>query len=35
MSQDYVVLLLKWQEKVVPSAKTFEDALHQARPAEE
>ena len=28
-------LLLKWQKKVVPSAKTFEDALHQARLAEE
>ena len=28
-------LLLKWQEKMVPSAKTFEDALHQARLAEE
>ena len=28
-------LLLKWQEKVLPSAKTFADALHQARTAEE
>ncbi len=22
-------LLLKWQEKVLPSVSTFEDALHQ------
>ena len=28
-------LLLKWQEKVVPSAATFGDALHCARLAEE
>ena len=28
-------LLLKWQEKVVPSATTFGDALHHARLAEE
>ena len=28
-------LLLKWQEKVLPSATTFADALHQARTAEE
>ena len=28
-------LLLKWQEKVLPSAKTFNDALYQARTAEE
>lgn len=28
-------LLLKWQEKVLPSAETFADALHQARTAEE
>ena len=28
-------LLLKWQEKVVPSALTFADALHQARLAED
>ena len=27
-------LLLKWQEKVLLSAKTFADALHQARTAE-
>ena len=28
-------LNLKWQEKVLPSAKTFPNALHQARTAEE
>ena len=28
-------LILKWQEKVLPSAATFSDALHQARLAEE
>ena len=28
-------LLLKWQEKVLPSATTFAEALHQARAAEE
>ena len=28
-------LLLKWQEKVLPSAETFADALHQARASEE
>ena len=28
-------LLLKWQEKVLPSAKTFSDALHQAMAAEQ
>jgi len=28
-------LILKWQEKVLPSATTFSDALHQARLAEE
>ena len=28
-------LTLKWQEKVLPSAATFSDALHQARLAEE
>lgn len=28
-------LLLKWQEEVLPSAKTFADALHQVRTAEE
>ena len=28
-------LLLKWQEKVLPSAETFTDALHQARVMEE
>ncbi len=28
-------LLLKWQVKVLPSAKSFEDSLHQARSAEE
>ena len=28
-------LSLKWQEKVLPSAVTFPDALHQARAAEE
>ncbi len=28
-------LLLKWQKKVLPSAETFSDALHQARAAEE
>lgn len=28
-------LLLKWQEKVLPSATIFADALHQARTAEE
>ncbi len=26
---------LKWQEKVLPSASTFGDAMHQARLAEE
>ena len=29
------LLLLKWQEKVLPTAGTFADALHQARIAEE
>jgi len=28
-------LLLKWQEKVLPTAENFADALHQARTAEE
>ena len=28
-------LLWKWQEKVLPSANTFDDALYQARIAEE
>ena len=28
-------LKMKWQEKVLPSAKTFADSLHQARAAEE
>ena len=28
-------LVLKWQEKVLPSAATFADAVHQARAAEE
>ena len=28
-------LNLKWQEKVLPTAKSFSDALHQARTAEE
>ena len=28
-------LLLRWQEKVLPSAKSFNDALYQARTAEE
>ena len=28
-------LLLKWQEKVLPSAETYVDALHQARANEE
>ena len=28
-------LLLKWQEKVLSSAKSFTDTLHQARVAEE
>lgn len=28
-------LLLKWQEKVLPSAETFADGLHQARASEE
>ena len=28
-------LSLKWQEKVLPTAETFSDALHQARSAEE
>ena len=28
-------LILKWQKKVLPSAATFSDALHQARLAEE
>ena len=28
-------LWLKWQEKVLPSAKAFHDALHQARAAEQ
>jgi len=28
-------LILKWQEKVLPSATSFSDALHQARLAEE
>ena len=28
-------LMLKWQEKVLPSATTFSDALHQARLAED
>ena len=28
-------VVLKWQEKVLPSAKTFHDALHQARAAEQ
>ena len=28
-------LCLKWQEKVLPSAKTFHDALHQVHAAEQ
>ena len=28
-------LLMKWQEKVLQSANSFDDALHQARAAEE
>ena len=28
-------LLLRWQEKVLPTAETFSDALHQAHAAEE
>ena len=28
-------LKMKWQEKVLPSAQTFSDSLHQARTAEE
>ncbi len=28
-------LLLKWQEKVLPTAESFSEALHQARTAEE
>lgn len=28
-------LMLKWQEKVLPTAESFSDALHQARTAEE
>ena len=28
-------LLLKWQKKVFPSADSFDDALYQARAAEE
>ena len=28
-------LLLKWQKKVLPSASTFSDALHQAKAAEQ
>ncbi len=28
-------LTLKWQEKVFPSAESFDDALHQARAVEE
>ena len=37
LKRDFFVqsLLLKWQEKVLPSAKTFSDALHQARAAEQ
>ena len=37
LKRDFFVqgLWLKWQEKVLPSAKTFHDALHQARAAEQ
>ena len=28
-------LLLKWQEKILPSAETFADALYQVRTMEE
>jgi len=37
LKRDFLVqgLWLKWQEKVLPSAKTFHDALHQARAAEQ
>ena len=37
LKRDFFVqgLLLKWQEKVLPSAKSFSDALHQARAAEQ
>ena len=37
LKRDFFVqgLLLKWQEKVLPSAKTFSNALHQARAAEQ
>ena len=37
LKRDFFVqgLLLKWQEKVLPSAKAFSDALHQARAAEQ
>ena len=37
LKQDLFVqgLLLKWQEKVLPSADTFEDALFQVRVQEE
>jgi len=37
LKRDFFVqgLWLKWQEKVLPSAKTFHDALHQAHAAEQ
>ena len=37
LKRDFFVqgLWLKWQEKVLPSAKTFDEALHQARAAEQ
>ena len=37
LKRDFFVqgLLLKWQEKVLPSSKTFSDVLHQARAAEQ
>ena len=37
LKRDFFVqgLLLKWQEKVLPSAKMFSNALHQARAAEQ
>ena len=37
LKRDFFVqgLLLKWQKKVLPSPKTFSDALHQGRAAEQ
>ena len=37
IKRDFFVqgLLLKWQEKVLPSAKRFSDALHKARAVEQ